>query len=220
VHVEPYVPEQPAESLRHTLIVDASYSDNLGVVGIGIVHHATDRAGRFGPVVGTYSEAYLSVPPHAAEEFAVLRALEIAASYRAGRVKVRSDCNQMRRRLKRAHTESAAQPSADLRSTVLRLASTFAEVKFGYVQRRKNGWAHRLARLAIETQSPQVRNDIAWHARNSDVRFRNPRGDGSCLLEGSAVEPACCTGHAFARRSAGKPLLTAKHVVQCEGTGS
>jgi ribonuclease HI len=91
MHIEPHVPGLPSELLLHTLVVDGSYHFVKRVAGIGIVHHATDRARRSGPVVGIYSEAYVGIPAHATEELALLRALEIAASHGARRVKLRCD---------------------------------------------------------------------------------------------------------------------------------
>jgi ribonuclease HI len=161
-------------------VVDASYDAERGVAGIGIVHHAGSRAGRNGPVIATYSEAYVGIPPHDIEEFALLRALEIAVSHQATRVKLRSDYNYMRRQLKALHRSASVPPlGADLRSTVLRLAGTFTDVRFGYVARRKNGWAHRLARAAVETQPANKRPDIAWQFSTSAAERPAPVEDGS-----------------------------------------
>ena len=179
MHIEPHAPEAAPELVRHTLVVDASYNLPRGVTGIGIVHHATDRPRRDGPVIGTYSEAYVGVPAQQTEEFALLRALEIAATYGATRVKLRSDYSHLRRQLKRDHRQSAQPPGADLRSTILRLASTFAELKFDYVARRKNGWAHRLARIAVASQPPKNRSDIAWLLSSQFTRPAAPESGGS-----------------------------------------
>ena len=156
------VPEKIQDPLRHTFVVDASCDGIVGVTGIGIIHKATDRPGRSGPVIATYSEAYIGIPPRHAEEFALLRALEIAIENGASRVKLRSDANAMRRQLKRAHADPSSPPGNELRLLVLRLASTLEEVKFSFVPRRKNIAAHRLARLAVHSAPPRIRGDLQW----------------------------------------------------------
>lgn len=175
MHIEPLAQEFLRDSLRHTFVVDASHKEQLAVTGIGIVHHATNFPGRAGPVVGTYSDSYLHIPNSVAEEFALLRALEIAAVCGATHVKIRSDYNQLRRNIKHEHALTTPSAGSDLRSRILRLASTFAEVKFSYVPKRKNGWAHRLARMATESESPQVRSDIAWHVSAGKARPLAPQ---------------------------------------------
>lgn len=147
--------------LRHTFFVDASYDYDRRIAGIGVVMRATEKPGRRpGPIAEKFSEAYLGIPPGAAEKFAVLRALEIAAAHSATRVKVRSDCSQMRTRLKLDHGRGVGLDRHDLHGSVLRLAATFQEVKFSFVQRRRNQEAHRLARMAVREGQPAQRPDI------------------------------------------------------------
>jgi len=49
-----------------------------GITGIGLILQATNKAGRDGAVVARFSESYIGLPIQAGEQFAVLRALEIA----------------------------------------------------------------------------------------------------------------------------------------------
>ncbi len=139
-----------AFQLKHTIVVDASYEGDRGVVGIGVVVHATDRPGRNGPIIETTSEAYVGVTPALMEKFAVLRALEIAAEKGYRRLKIRSDYNSMRRGLKEDAAKVLDHMEEGLHRRVLELASTLDEVKFSYVPRRKNQTAHALARQAAK----------------------------------------------------------------------
>ena len=149
-----------ATTVRHTLMVDASCDYRQRIVGVGIVVHEARRPGRNGVVVDQLCEAYRGVPPGLAEMFAVLRALEISAERGFRIVKVRSDCNHMRRQLKDAHERGQGGDRDDLQDRVLRLASQFEEVKFAYEPRRKNQNAHRLARRGAREASPAARSDL------------------------------------------------------------
>ena len=132
---------------RHTLTVDASYDRSRGVTGIGIVvQERVGIAGR-GPIVEEIAEAHRGIGPGAGEKFAVLRALEIAKERGFTRLKVRSDSNPMRRQLREDHRAGLEREGDDLHLEVLRLAGAFAWIDFGYVPRRKNQIAHRLARI-------------------------------------------------------------------------
>jgi ribonuclease HI len=138
---------------RHTLTVDASYDRSRSVTGIGIV--VQERVGMHGrgPIVGEIAEAHYGVPPGAGEKFAVLRALQIAKQRGFTRLKVRSDSNQMRRQLREHHRAGLDREGDDLHREVLQLAAAFAWIDFGYVPRRKNQIAHRLARIG-RTKEP------------------------------------------------------------------
>jgi len=149
-----------ATTVRHTLMVDASCDDRRGIVGIGLVVHRATRPGRNGVVVDQFGEAYRGVPRSLAEMFAVLRALEISADRGFRIVKVRSDCNPMRRQLKDAHQLGAGQKGHGLQGHILRLATRFADVKFAYQPRRKNQRAHTLARKAVWEAMPATRSDL------------------------------------------------------------
>ncbi len=137
-----------------TAIVDASRRADRAVTGIGIVLHATDRPGRAGPVVALIAEVHVDVPASEIELFAVFRALELARARGAWRVKVRSDDNHMRRKLKRDHAAGHLADPDSLHGRTLALARTFDQVVFAYQPRRKNGQAHRLARAATRESSP------------------------------------------------------------------
>jgi ribonuclease HI len=137
-----------------TAIVDASYRAERGVTGIGIVLHATDRPGRAGPVIAQISERHRGIPAGMIELFAVFRALELACERGYRCVKVRSDYNYMRRQLKRDHAAGHIADPDSLHGKTLLLARTFDHVAFAYQPRRKNGVAHRLARLANSEQAP------------------------------------------------------------------
>ena len=70
-------------------------------------------------------------------------------------VKVRSDYNSMRTKLKRDHARNVGHCRTNMDGTILRLAKEFDEVKFAYQARRKNQIAHRLARIAATELEPQ-----------------------------------------------------------------
>ena len=63
----------------HTFRVDASFDKQRGITGIGLILRATNKPGRDGAVLARFSEAYIGLPVQAGEQFAVLRALEIAS---------------------------------------------------------------------------------------------------------------------------------------------
>lgn len=151
--------------VRLTAIVDASYRAERAVTGIGIVLHATDRPGRAGPVIARISELHMGVPAGAIELFAVFRALELARERGYRRVKVRSDYNYMRRKLKQEHAAGRIGDPNTLHGKTLMLARTFDHVVFAYQPRRKNGVAHRLARVAT-TEEPSVESDSSCPGRS------------------------------------------------------
>jgi ribonuclease HI len=146
----------------HTFRVDASFNKQRGITGIGLVLQATNKAGRDGAVVARFSEAYMGVPIQAAEQFAVLRALEIATERGYRLLRVRSDYNQMRIVLKddyRAGVVPVVQDEHNLRGMIFRLAQEFDQVKFAWIPRRRNQEAHSLARRAMLQGVPVIRGD-------------------------------------------------------------
>src|SRR5215831_13519251 len=84
----------------HTFRVDASFDNQRGITGIGLILRATNKPGRDGTVLASFSEAYLGLPVQVGEQFAVFRALEIASERGYRLLRVRSDYNQMRTALK------------------------------------------------------------------------------------------------------------------------
>ena len=145
-----------AAVMKHTLTVDASYDKTAGIVGIGMIIQATDKPKKRGQILSEHCEAYQNVPSSCMEKFAILRALEIASEMNYQHVKVRSDYNSMRTKLKKDNMQCVGHKRADLHGAILRLASQFADVKFAYVPRRKNQIAHSLARKAIREVAPQA----------------------------------------------------------------
>ena len=151
------------QTMRYTFRVDASYDKERDVTGIGIVLSGTaKKTSRPGPTIEMRSEAYLSVPVGSREELAVLRALELAAERGYRRVRVCSDYNYLKRCLKKSQAKGAETERDNLRGMVLRLAERFEECWFTWVLRRKNGAAHRLARLGAQGGDPVERVDIRW----------------------------------------------------------
>lgn len=129
----------------HTLTVDASYDETRRITGVGVVvQERVNPAGR-GPIVERIAEGHTGVVPGSGEMFAVLRALELAMDRGFTRIKIRSDCNAMRRDLRERHRAGDAG-DIDVQRKVLGLARQFVWVDFGYVPRRKNQIAHALAR--------------------------------------------------------------------------
>ena len=144
----------------HTFRVDASFNQQRGITGIGLILRATNKAGREGEVVARFSEAYIGLPVQAGEQFAVLRALEIASDRSCRLLRVRSDYNQMRIVLKDDYQAGIVQDEHSLRAIILGLALKFDQVKFAWIPRRKNQEAHFLARKAVLQSAPVVREDL------------------------------------------------------------
>lgn len=130
----------------YTLTVDASRDTRRGVTGIGIVIQERTGAKGRGPILAQIAEAHRGVTDGQDEAFAVLRALEIARELSFNRIKVRSDHNQLRRKLRKRHQQGAATGGEGLQQQILRIAREFVWLDFGYVPRRKNQIAHHLAR--------------------------------------------------------------------------
>ena len=129
-----------------TLTVDASHDAVTEITGIAIiVQQRVGRKGR-GPIVEEVAEAYSNVALGSGELLAIYRALELARQREFVRIKVRSDYNAMRHKLR--DDFRSGRSDIGLRGSVLLLARTFEWVDFGYVPRRKNQVAHSLARHA------------------------------------------------------------------------
>ena len=146
-----------------TFRVDASFDKQQGITGIGLILQATNKAGRDGAVVARFSESYIGLPIQAGEQFAVLRALEIAFERGYRLLRVRSDYNQMRIVLKddyRAGVVRGVLEEHNLRGMILRLAGKFDQAKFAWIPRRRNQEAHFLARKALVQSTPVVREDV------------------------------------------------------------
>ena len=152
--------EATVRPVWHTFRVDASFDQRRGITGIGLVLQATNKAGRDGPVVARFSEAYIGLPTQAAEQFAVLRALEIATERGYRLLRVRSDYNQMRRALKDDYRAGVGQDEDNLQGMILRLSKEFDQVKFAWIPRRRNQGAHSLARRAVLQSAPVMRKDV------------------------------------------------------------
>lgn len=143
---------------KYTFIVDASYDSRI--IGIGIAIHQADKPKRNGILIDQLSEAYKGIPPRIIEMFAVYRALEIGKEREYKIIRVRSDYNQMRKKLKNAYKEEIGFTRSDLHGEILRLAKYFELVQFAYKPRRKNQMAHVLARRARHNEIPIIRNDL------------------------------------------------------------
>ena len=133
---------------EHTLTVDASVDAVEQVAGIGIVIQQRSGRRNRGPIVARISERHWGIAAGRAEEFAVLRALEIAIERGFSRVKIRSDYNQMRRALRERYRRERVSDADELRSRILALADRLEYVHFAWVPRRRNQIAHALARHA------------------------------------------------------------------------
>ena len=142
-----------------TFRVDASFDKQQGITGIGLILRATNKAGREGAVVARFSESYIGLPIQAGEQFAVLRALEIAFERGYRLLRVRSDYNQMRIVLKDDYQAGVVQEH-NLRGMILRLARKFDQIKFAWIPGRRNQEAHFLARKALVGSTPVVREDV------------------------------------------------------------
>ena len=152
-----------------TLTVDASYDERTRVTGIGVVVQRRSGGSGRGPILEQIAEGHADVASGDGELFAVLRALEIAVQRRFVRIKVRSDYNRMRRLIRQQYRSGLAD--VGLRGRVLEVAHCFDWVDFGYVPRRKNQLAHRLARQG-RLCVPQSTNQDA--ARDAGLPFLHP----------------------------------------------
>ena len=141
---------------KHTLTVDASVDAAEKVAGIGIVIQQRSGRRKRGPIVARISELHRGIRLNAAEEFAVLRALEVAIERGFSRVKIRSDYNQMRRALREQYRQRRMADGDELRRRVMTLADLFEFVHFAWVPRRRNQIAHGLARHALHGTAPDA----------------------------------------------------------------
>lgn len=148
----------PPYKARHMIMVDASYNHTTNIAGISLVVRAIDPTKHMSPIITQRAEAHASVHPAEVELFAILRALELANQNGWRHVKIKSDCRE-RKRLKELHRDRAGQSTDGLSGAILRLAHTFDSVKFGYVSRRKNPTARRLARLAADNIKVRRQSD-------------------------------------------------------------
>ena len=173
--------EMPA--WEHTLTVDASVDATEQVVGIGIVIQQRSGRRNRGPIVARIAELHRGIFVGTAEEFAVLRALEVAIERGCARVKIRSDHNQMRRALREQYRRGRRSDGDELRRRILALADRLELVHFAWVPRRRNHMAHALARHALHgraagvseieaAQTPQV-NATAVGAVNVRMESRS-----------------------------------------------
>jgi ribonuclease HI len=153
----------------HTFRVDASFDKQRGITGIGLILRATNKASRDGAVVARFSESYIGLPPQAGEQFAVLRALEIAFEKGHRLVRVRSDYNQMRKVLKDDYRVGVVQDEHNLRGVILHLAQKFDQIKFAWIPRRGNQEAHFLARKAVLQSTPVVREDVQRFFKSNSI---------------------------------------------------
>ena len=144
----------------HTFRVDASFDKQRSVTGIGLILRTTNKPGRDGAVVARFSEAYIGLPVQAGEQFAVLRALEIASERGYRLLRVRSDYNQMRIALKDDYEAGVVPDEHNLRVMILRVAQKFDQIKFAWIPRRRNQEAHSLARKAVLQSVPVMREDV------------------------------------------------------------
>ncbi|UCF79161.1 MAG: reverse transcriptase-like protein [Candidatus Eiseniibacteriota bacterium] len=155
---------EPAEDspahVRHTFMVDASYDLPRRVTGIGVVIRRSDKPKRDGLVIDRISEAYSGIPAGSIEQFAVLRALEIARERGYRVIRIRTDCNPMKRHLRKDYELNIGHEGGDIHAMVLRLARHFQELTFRYARRRKNAMAHNLAREALRCVTPVPRCDV------------------------------------------------------------
>jgi ribonuclease HI len=134
--------------LRHTITVDFSGDHDRQIVGVGIVIQESRQRGRRGPIVEELSESVQGINLGEGEKYAVLRALELAAERGIKDLKIRSDYNAMRRKLRENYDRGEHWSQEGLDERIFELAKKFDRVHFGWVPKRKNQRAHQLARRA------------------------------------------------------------------------
>lgn len=121
-----------------------------------MVLHGTALPGGVGFSCLRFAEAWDSVHASVVEEYAIFRALEVAKGLDLGDVRVRSDHNDTRRRLKRLHASPPEDVCSALTAAMLRLAAGIPNLRFSYQARRKNHEAHLLARYAAQVSAPHA----------------------------------------------------------------
>ena len=145
---------------KHTFIVDASYDFDSKITGIGMAIHQADEPKRNGILIDQLSEAYKGIPPRIIEMLAIYRALEIGIERKYRIIRIRSDHNQMRTKLKKSYEEGKGFQREDLYGEIMRITRSCELVQFGYKPRRKNQMAHTLARRARINEIPIIRDDL------------------------------------------------------------
>ncbi len=144
---------------KYTFIVNSSYDHDSKIVGIGMAIHQADKPKRNGILIEQLGEAYKGIPPRIMEMFAVYRALEIGKERGYKIIRVRSDYNHMRRKLKKYYKEGTGFSRNDLHGEIMRISRNFELVQFSYKPRRKNQMAHTLARDARFNEKQFIRSD-------------------------------------------------------------
>ncbi|MFT7561149.1 MAG: ribonuclease HI [Flavobacteriales bacterium] len=144
--------------MRQTLIVNSRYNHDTNVVGIGIVIHETDDSagGRKGEVIDRVSESYSGITPNLSEILALYRALEIAIQRDYKVVELMSDCNPLRKSLKKSYEERLQFDRPDLYGKILNMTTHFDTVKFGLKPGRKNQTARGLSLVGTKEMEPLV----------------------------------------------------------------
>jgi len=171
--------------LRHTITVDFSGDNERKIAGIGIVIQESTKRGRRGAIVEELAEAVEGIPFREGEKYAVLRALQIASERGFRDLKIRSDYNAMRRRLRRSY-DGKARPRGDLDERILELAAEFDRVHFAWVPRRKNQRAHFLARRA---RSLPTRTEPAESCAGTVSNFSHAPEPAQAVLYESVLLP-------------------------------
>ena len=152
-------------NLRHTITVDFSGDYERQVAGIGIVVQESTKPGRRGPIVAELAEAIEGINLSQGEKYAVLRALHVALERGFRDLRIRSDYNAMRRRLKKNYNKNLIPLDDELDRRILELAAEFDRVHFGYIPRRKNQRAHSLARRGRGLPRPPLDSCLTVYAR-------------------------------------------------------
>jgi len=161
-------------SMRQTLIVNSRYNYDTDVVGIGIVIHETEdiSGGRKGEIIDRLSESYSGVQHNLGEMLALYRALEIATQRNYKVIQLMSDCNQLRKSLKKSYEERLQFDRPDLYGKILNMTKRFDVVKFGLKPRRKNQAARSLSLVGAKEMEPLVNESIVKICSNSSPRLR------------------------------------------------
>ena len=148
--------------MRHTLILGTSFDYSTNVTGIGIVVHEAENPSKVknGVVVEKISEAYCGIGSGAGELVAIYRALQASVERSFTDVKLRSSFNQLRTSLKESYRSGEDFAREDPYGAVLRLSLEMDTVHFGYVPRRKNQMARRLAQKAAKERPPIGHGEI------------------------------------------------------------
>jgi hypothetical protein len=163
-------------------VVGSSFLLDLGVTGVGVVLHVTDRPRRRGPVVARVGEAYDDVRPGQALAFAAVRAMELALERGLRVVSVRGPfLKRDRGRLDGGAPRDVSGVSLVGRRLV-ELARFFVLARVQFTPRRRTLEARVLARVAARSPTPWRRPELFPEGR---VEPR-PRADSSL------ASPSCC----------------------------